>query len=218
MNRNIVSLMLILLLVSGCAGMTDQRQTIFEGTAIGAASGAAIGAGIGQALGQSTEATLIGAGIGALAGGTAGNMYGTHIADKKAEYASTEEYLNACIASAKEANTQARAYNVRLAKNNKILEKDVQKLVTSYNQSEVDAGAMRTKQKEINALIAEQEVNLKAIRHQIAKQQDALQQGQDGSQASIASLDAEIKKLEKEARSLEQETMALASINQRVKI
>ena len=81
-----------------CANTSDGRLAQGQGTAIGAGGGALIGALIGGRKGA-----LIGAGV----GGLAGFAYGTHIANKKAQYKSTEEWLDACIAQANSKRKEA---------------------------------------------------------------------------------------------------------------
>lgn len=76
-QATVVVLMLILT-VWGCAGMTDTQQRTVSGTAIGAAAGTAIGAISGNAG--------WGAAIGAAAGGAGGFIYGRHEESKQAAY------------------------------------------------------------------------------------------------------------------------------------
>jgi len=88
-----------------CASTPDGRNTQAQGTLIGGAAGGLLGAALGGKKGA-----LIGAGVGA-AGGFA---YGTHIANKKAQYKSTEDWLDACIVQAESKRKAAVAYNNKL--------------------------------------------------------------------------------------------------------
>ena len=72
------------------------------------------GAGGGGAGGS--DAAWIGAAVGAGVGGAAGFAYGSHVAKEKAKYASQEDWLDACIASAEKVNRENRAYNAALEK------------------------------------------------------------------------------------------------------
>lgn len=92
-----------------CANTSDGRLAQGQGTAIGAGAGALLGAALGGRKGA-----LIGAAI----GGAGGFAYGTHIANKKAQYKSTEEWLDACIVQANTKRREAVAYNHQL--NNKL--------------------------------------------------------------------------------------------------
>jgi hypothetical protein len=76
-QATVVVLMLILT-VWGCAGMTDTQQRTVTGGAMGAAAGTAIGAISGNAG--------WGAAIGAAVGSTGGFLYGRHEEAKTAAY------------------------------------------------------------------------------------------------------------------------------------
>jgi len=110
--------------LSQCASTQDGQLAQAQGTGMGAVGGALLGAGLGALTGNSDavkKGALIGAGIGA-AGGFA---YGTHIANKKAKYKSTEEWLDACISEAEKKRSAAVAYNSRLNKEYARLQKEV---------------------------------------------------------------------------------------------
>ena len=107
-TRHVKNLAVFTLMTFGatqCASTSDGRKTQGEGTLIGAAGGGLIGAALGGKKGA-----LWGAGIGA-AGGYA---YGTHIANKKAQYKSTEAWLDECIVQAESKRKEAVAYNNKL--------------------------------------------------------------------------------------------------------
>lgn len=102
--------------LSQCAGTQDGQLAQAQGTGLGALGGGLLGAAIGGRQGA-----LIGAAIGS-AGGFA---YGTHIANKKAQYKSTEEWLDACISEAEKKRSAAVAYNSRLNNEYARLQKEV---------------------------------------------------------------------------------------------
>jgi len=98
------------LALSGCSGMSDRDRTATEGAMLGSAAGAVIGAGVGYFVDGFSGAgygALIGAGVG-LAGGAA---LGQHAAYRKAEFAKSADYLDACIGTAYAANVQMALYN-----------------------------------------------------------------------------------------------------------
>jgi len=99
-----------------CANTSDGRLTQGQGTLIGAGAGALLGAAIGGRQGA-----LLGAAI----GGAGGFAYGSHIANKKAQYKSTEEWLDACIAQANTKRREAVAYNRQLNNRLASLQRDV---------------------------------------------------------------------------------------------
>ena len=66
-----------------------------------------------------TKGAVIGAGAGAVAGGAAGYLYGTHVANRKKEYAREEDYLDALVVNAQQVNDRTdalRQENARLFK------------------------------------------------------------------------------------------------------
>ncbi|MEI6175402.1 MAG: YMGG-like glycine zipper-containing protein [Verrucomicrobiota bacterium] len=104
-GKHIAIFTLITMSGTQCAGTSDGRLAQGQGTAIGAGAGALIGAALGGRQGA-----LIGAAI----GGASGFAYGSHIANKKAQYKSTEEWLDACISQAESKRRDAVAYNRKL--------------------------------------------------------------------------------------------------------
>jgi len=72
MKKYLLAVMIIALIMSGCAAMKENRKTTF-----GAGVGAILGAGVGYAIGGGT-----GAGVGAVVGGLAGGAIG-HKMDKQ---------------------------------------------------------------------------------------------------------------------------------------
>lgn len=219
MQKQIVSILIMIFFVTGCVAMTDRQQTIFQGTALGAAGGAAAGAAIGQVIGGDTEATLIGAGIGGVIGGIGGGMWGTHVADKKADYNTTEKYLNACITAAEDATRQAKEYNKKMRTNIKEENKRIEALVAQYNKKQISAGELRKQKNRIDQQIAQMQVDHDAIRFQIDKFKKARSEAaNEGSAELLAQLDVQISQLESEANKLGNETTALASKSERIKI
>ncbi|MEI6673952.1 MAG: YMGG-like glycine zipper-containing protein [Verrucomicrobiota bacterium] len=99
-----------------CADTSDGRLAQGQGTAIGAGAGALIGAAFGGRQGA-----LIGAAI----GGASGFAYGSHIANKKAQYRSTEDWLDACIAQANSKRREAVSYNHQLENKLASLQREV---------------------------------------------------------------------------------------------
>lgn len=108
-GKHFAVFMAITMGASQCANTSDGRLAQGQGTAIGAGAGALLGAALGGRQGA-----LIGAAV----GGATGFAYGSHIANKKAQYKSTEEWLDACIAQANTKRREAVAYNRQL--NNKL--------------------------------------------------------------------------------------------------
>jgi len=111
-----------------CASTPDGRKTQGQGTAIGAGAGALVGGLLGG-----KEGALWGAGIGA-AGGFA---YGTHVANKKAQYKSTEAWLDACIAQAESKRKAAVAYNGKLDRRLGQLQREVRAAAAARDKAKL---------------------------------------------------------------------------------
>lgn len=121
------------LLFSSCAQSADGQTTQAQGTGIGALLGAGAGAIIGNQSGHAGEGALIGAAL----GGVGGFAYGTHVANKKAKYKSTEEWLDACIADAGKKRDAAAAYNNKLSQRISHLQQEIAAAKSSGNTSKL---------------------------------------------------------------------------------
>lgn len=88
MKKMLVSMMVILLMISGCA--SSEKKNAYRGTAIGAVAGGALGAVIGKEKGA-----IIGAGVGGIAGAYAGSRMDKQAKELKqiAETKRTEQGL-----------------------------------------------------------------------------------------------------------------------------
>jgi len=140
-GRRIAALSLVTLFCAQCAATDDGRLTQAQGAAIGSAGGALIGAAIGGRQGA-----LIGAAI----GGAGGFAYGSHVANKKAQYKSTEEWLDACIAEAESKRKAAVAYNQRLSNRLAQLQREVNQAKAAGDQRQL-ASLRREISREHNA-------------------------------------------------------------------
>lgn len=198
---------------------SDATRTKTEGTAVGAVGGALIGGFIGFVAGGDAKSALKGAAVGAAAGGAAGYVYSSHVASKKAEYAKEEDWLNECIASAKQVNEDTRSYNSQLHTDICMLEKKTQTLRTQYNAKKARKTALLTEKRNIDALIKSTNEKLDRARFELVSQQQAvaqIQKKKDTSQSNV--LDAEISKLEKLISELEQYSEDLAGLSSRMAV
>jgi outer membrane lipoprotein SlyB len=129
-GKYITCMTLISFGASSCASTQDGQLAQAQGTGLGALGGALIGGAVGG-----RDGALIGAGVGA----ASGFAYGTHIANKKAAYKSTEDWLDACIKDAEQKRSQAAAYNRSL--NNKLasLQNKVRVAKAAGNKSELSS-------------------------------------------------------------------------------
>lgn len=216
----LVSMILITVILAGCATMTDQERTTGEGAGLGALTGAVTGAVVGAVI-DGKEGAKKGAIIGAAIGLIGGAAYGDHVANKKAEYVTQEDYLNACIAEAARVNEETRQYNAALRGDIVDLDEEVSRLVNLYNNKQITKSDLRKEQKTVQAKLDEAETRLQRARDEALIQREVLQREQKGESADqerLAKLEAEIESLEQTAAELDEQAQALASINDRMSI
>lgn len=121
---------LISLSLSNCAQTADGRLAQGQGTGIGALGGGLLGYALGGRDGAIAGAAL---------GGTAGFAYGTHIANKKAQYSSTEKWLDACISDAESKRRSAVAYNNKLDGRLAQLQREIRSAKAANDRSKLAA-------------------------------------------------------------------------------
>jgi len=206
MNVSLAAVLAAALALTGaCANIADDRaRTQTEGTLAGAGIGAGTGALIGGAIGG-RDGALKGAGIGAILGGLAGLAYGTSVADKKANYASQEEWLAACL-------TEAKAVNKKTAD----LNSQLKTKLAGYNKQIGSAGQSDQKQlgQAIKRDLKDGQQNLAALDHQITSQQKAIDSS--GSNAQTKALQQQVDEMKKQKRLLEKNNKELAAISNRI--
>ncbi len=222
MKRAIALLLIVALLGSltgGCANIqNDSTRTKTEGALVGGAGGAAVGAGLGAALGGGRGA-LIGAGIGLLAGLTAGFLVGSHIADKKAKFASEEAWLDACLNQAEQTNNTLKEYNATL--NAEITAADVatKNLQTAYAAQQVDKKALTEEQKKLKSMIASTDKMIASTDQEIIGQEKVMADAKENKRSDEAALlDAEIAALRRQKSKLEESNKQLAAMSSRISL
>ncbi|MFO1529834.1 MAG: glycine zipper domain-containing protein [Kiritimatiellia bacterium] len=214
--KKIISIWLAAALATGCASMNDQDKTRAQGAGFGAVAGALLGALIGQAVNDDPASGAI---IGGVIGAAGGAVYGDHVAKKKAEFASQEDFLDACMASASNVTAQAVAYNAGLQQ-----ELDQMDATIAQNQAAIAAGT--ASQTDLAALkqhgearLAEAGKALEAIEIEIAAQKQVLEEekGNPGGER-LARLQQQVEALEAEHNRLQQSAQRLAAINNRMSV
>ena len=205
--------------LAGCANIQDDgTRTKTEGTLVGAGAGALIGAGIGALVGG-RKGALIGAGIGAAAGSAIGFGVGTHIAKKKAEYASEEAWLDACLDQAQKANNEAKAYNQKLAGEIKTIDRQTASLKKQYAEKSASKSQLTAEKKNIDAKLKETRDMIAALDNEIASQTEVLQDAKSsGKNDYVSSLDAEIAALRKQKAQLEESNRQLTAMSGRLSV
>ena len=204
--KRVIKLSFVSVLIIGLTGctqpnMTDSQRTKAEGTGVGVLGGALLGAAIGGKQGAAWGAAL---------GGMAGYAYGSHVADQKAKYARTEDWLNAGIVSAKKVNRQTRSYNSKLSK--KIAE--TKRLVKLYKQNKISKSKLRAQKKIIDQERRTANKMLKNAQAELAGQQRMLREAKKSGKRSQANRLAEqIRIMKKQNNALKNQTKTLASLS-----
>jgi uncharacterized protein YcfJ len=205
--------------ISGCTNISDDgTRTKTEGTLVGAGAGAAVGAGIGALLGGGRGA-LIGGLIGAASGGLAGYFVGDHIASKKSDYASQEEWLDACITQAKQVNAEAAQYNTQLKKEIAAYDKEATKLAADYKKNTASKDALQAESKAIAKKSDEIKTNIAALENEVKNQKAVAEDAHtNGNTTQETAINKEIASLEKQIKQMQDYNSKLASISVRVAV
>ena len=143
-HRLVAIIAVLSLLLPGCA--TDQDATKAQGAGLGALLGGVAGAGLGAlagaASGQGTEGIIAGAiaggVVGATALGVAGYMYGAKVAEKKAQYASSEDFYIAEIGDIQQNTATIRATNQKLSRSVASLQTKKRNLDAALASGQID--------------------------------------------------------------------------------
>ena len=204
----------------GCANIQDDgTRTKTEGTLVGAGVGAGVGAALGAIFGGNTKATLIGAAIGAGVGSLGGFFVGKHVADKKAEYASYEDWLDACITDTANLNEQTREYNAKLGKDIAALDKESKALAAQYKKNAATRDQMRAELKKVQALQKDSDTNIANLQKDVQKRRGASADAKaHGNAAQAKKLDAEIARLDKQIKEMKAYNKRLANISVRLAV
>jgi hypothetical protein len=222
--KKLICLFLTITVISfcftGCATTGgDRQQTQQEATAVGAGVGALLGALVGAAIGNDSMGVAIGAAVGGIGGAIAGQAYGTHIANEKEKFASEEEWLNECIASAEKINKETRLYNQALASEITDLDNQCAQLSEKYKHKSVTKQSMSTKKGQIDAKKTEVEEKIKRVQFEVENQEKVLADANKKGKTGYAeTLNEKISALNQQIKELESHTEALASLSQRMAV
>lgn len=210
---------LLSLCLTCCANIEDDgTRTRTEGTLAGAGIGALVGAGIGALVGG-RDGAAIGAGIGAIVGGGAGLAVGDHIAGKKAEYASREAWLDACIAQARQVNADTAQYNAQLKKDIRDLDKKSTRLAAAYKKKRANKSALEAETRKIQQQQEEVGNKIASLEQEVSAQKTVVEDARKNNNVSEAQvIDAEILQMEKQIKQLQEYNEKLASISVRMAV
>ncbi len=204
-----VSLTIVAVMAVGCAQTEDGRLTQAQGAGIGAVGGAALGGLVGALTGNVKEGLLIGAAV----GGTSGFAYGTHVAGKKAKYASTEAWLDACIAEARKRNSEAYSYNRDLNKRVAALESRVRAARTAGNKSE-----LRKLKTQVVSLRKEASDQATVFRKEIEIQQQVIKEAGSGQTSRVSQIRSTTSELSSTTGQIEGQVNRLASLENQIDV
>ena len=200
------------LALSGCATMSDRQQTVGGGAAVGAGLGAVLGYVVGDGRGA-----LIGAAIGGAAGALAGHV----VAERKAQYASREDFLDAEAKRVAEYNATARDYNEQLRKDIARLSEEAETLRADYGRQEAQQVQLAQKRSELQdrlqrSAALEQELAKELDVQKVVLEQERQEAPKDDPY--IAELEKEVLALQANLESLREGSVQLAGIDERLSI
>lgn len=211
----LVVMVCMLLTISGCANIKDDgTRTRTEGAGTGAAIGAVAGGVLGQLIGGDTKSTLIGAAIGAAVGGVGGYAYGDHVAGQKEKYAKEEDWLDACLAQARQKNQEMVVYNQDLGRQITTLQQETAALQKQYQEKKTRTAKLQEKKAAADSLLEAANKELASAQNELEAQSSVRAEAQKSGKGDFAvTLDSEIEQLKGNIKELEKRTEELASIS-----
>lgn len=210
MKKSFCLILTGLLLSAGCA--TDRGNTQATGAGFGAVLGATVGAIIGHQSGNAAE----GAALGAMVGGVAGFTYGDHVADKKEEYASQEDYLDACIAEAGKVYQDTLAYNQNMQQQINGASEQIAALKAQAGSNQQAQQQLANVKKDLQNKQNASNERMAAIQDEIAVQKQVLaNESQAGEGQRLNQLQQQIQLLEGQQAELQRQSSQLASLSLR---
>ena len=211
-HTRVIAAISLVTVLGGCANMNDTQVT----QAQGAGAGAVLGALIGYAVGDEKGA-LIGAAIGAGAGYVVGN----EIAQRKQQYASTEDFLNGEIQRTAEFNRTARAYNNKTRSEISSLRRESERLQSRYAKGKADRSSLVAKRTELQTKLNQSKQLEATLQKEFDINQTILaeeRQKRGEKDWYVQSLDKEVKALQRNIETLRQDSVQLAQIDQRLSV
>ncbi|MDR1125399.1 MAG: hypothetical protein LBM64_04965 [Deltaproteobacteria bacterium] len=208
--------MLCIGMLGGCANIQDDdMRTKTEGGLLGGLGGALAGGLIGYATGGSKGA-IIGLIGGAAVGAGVGVAVGSHISKKKQDYASREDWLDACIAQAQAVNKELVAANKELGANVAALDKEATQLAADYKAQRVSKQQMQDQQKALDNQRKEVSKLIAAYENEVSEQKTVIADAKANNDTREAQIiQAEINKTEQEIAKMKKYNAQLASVSAR---
>lgn len=212
---NVLTALVAVGLLSGCATMSDEDKTKAQSMGVFGAVGSVVGGVIGHQMGNAT----MGAVVGGVVGATGGAIYGEHVVQKKSDYATQEDYLNACIGQAEKMLALATEYNGTLVTEVAKLDAEVTSTMEAYNQKQNKKEDVLAVQTTLVAQHKDATESLAAITEEIEQQRSVLEaEAGDAAPEMLKKLEEKIAKLEEQKAELTEHTDRLASIQSRISV
>jgi predicted lipid-binding transport protein (Tim44 family) len=203
-------------MLGGCANIQDDAmRTKTEGGLVGGVGGALVGGLLGFAAGG-TRGAVIGLLGGAAVGAGVGVAVGSHIAAKKQEYASREDWLDACITQAQAVNEELVAANRELDGKIAALDKESAQLAAAYKSQRATRQQMQDKQKALDGQRQELSELIAAYENEVVEQKTVIADANANNNTREAEIiQAEIQKTEREIAKMKEYNAQLASVSAR---
>lgn len=173
LTRPVITTLLITVLLSACATnpdgtMNDQQRTVAEG----AMAGVIVGGLLGAAIGDNRRSAL----IGAAAGGIIGAGIGSSIAERKAQYATEEDFLIAEIQRNQDFIAEADAQNRQLYQEIARLDRESRRLAREYRAGRVSRDALSRQKASLEQQLAKAKKVRSLTEKQLADTQQVYQE------------------------------------------
>ncbi|MDQ5908148.1 MAG: hypothetical protein QG599_239 [Pseudomonadota bacterium] len=211
--------LVIAVLLPGCAtspdnATNDQQATVAQGAIFGAVLGGLLGAAV-----SDNKAT--GALIGAAAGGLIGAGIGSSIAERKAQYASEEDFLVAEIHRNQEFIREADAQNDQIYADIIRLDRESQRLAGEYRAGRLSGDALTGKKASMEKQLAQARQVNSLVEKQLADAAEVhreSQQKRGPEDQYTRQLEANLAQLKATREQASQNVVSLESIYDRMSI
>ena len=141
------------------------------------------------------------------------------MADKKAEYANYEDWLDDSYRDTENLNEQTRQYNAKLGQDINALDKESKALAAQYKKNAASRDEMRAELKKVQALQKDSDKNIANLEKDVQKRREASADAKaHGNAGQAQKLDAEIARLDKQIKEMKAYNKRLANISVRLAV
>ncbi len=211
----------IIVSCASCANILDDtKRTKTEGALAGAGIGAVAGGVLGYMIGGRSGAVQ-GAALGAGLGGGLGYGYGTHIAKKKEEFASEEEWLDSNIQLAEQTNKEMTEYNAKLGAEINRIDGEVAQLEKDYRNKKATQDDIKEKKESVDQMLTKLNEQIEGAKKELSSQEEQYniaKNSENVSQEKLKNLEIQIADMRKNISGFEEHSTALSSISERTSV